>query len=61
MAQIVIKDLKENVELDRQAMRRIIGGQNRQNLSGLPTRQSNLFEKPTFFDPFNLSGFNFHP
>ena len=61
MAQIVIKDLKENVELDRQAMRRIIGGQNRQHFSGLPTRQSNLFEKTTFFDPFNLSGFNFHP
>ena len=61
MAQIVIKDLKESVELDRLAMRRITGGRNRQHLSGLPTHQSSLFQKTTFFDPFNLGGFNFQP
>ena len=61
MARIVIKDLKESVELDRAAMRQITGGWSRQRLSGIPipTCQSSLFEKPTSFDNFNLGGFNF--
>jgi len=52
MARIVIKDLKESVELDREAMRQITGGQSRQhlNLKGSHTYESTLFEKPTAFD-----------
>jgi len=64
MARIVIKDLKESVELDRAAMRQISGGWNRQHLSALPTRatcQSNLFQNTTTFDHFNLGGFDFDP
>jgi hypothetical protein len=61
MAQIVIKDLKESVELDRLAMRRITGGRNWPHLSGMPTHQSGLFQRTAFFDPFNLGGFNFDP
>jgi len=59
MARIVIKDLEENVELDRAAMRQITGGWSRQRLSGIPTYQSSLFQKPTSFDHFNLGGFDF--
>ena len=65
MARIVIKDLKESVELDREAMRQITGGRgwNRQRLSALPTGQSSLLllQKPTSLDHFNLGGFNFDP
>jgi hypothetical protein len=61
MAHIVIKDLKESVELDRMAMRQITGGWNRQRLSGLPGYESSLFLKPTPSDHFNLSGFDFDP
>lgn len=60
MARIVVKDLKESVELDKAAMRRITGGWSRQRLSGIPTYQSNLFQKPTSFDHFNLGGFDFN-
>jgi hypothetical protein len=59
MAHIVIKDLEENVELDRAAMREITGGWSRQRLSGIPSYQSGLFQKPTLFDHFNLGGFDF--
>jgi len=61
MAHIVIKDLKESVELDRAAMRQITGGWNRQRLSGLPGYESSLFQKPAPFDHFNLAGFDFDP
>jgi hypothetical protein len=67
MAHIVINDLTESVELDRLAMRRITGGWSGRRLGGWmdnPARQSSLFQKTTFFDPFNLSGFGFdshHP
>jgi hypothetical protein len=52
MARIVIKDLKESVELDREAMRQITGGQSRQhlNLKGVHTYESTLFQKSTAFD-----------
>jgi len=60
MAHIVIKDLKESVELDRAAMRQITGGWNRQRLGGLPGYESSLFQKPTPFDNFNLAGFDFN-
>jgi hypothetical protein len=59
MAHIVIKDLKESVELDREAMRQITGGWSRQRLSGLPGYESSLFQKPAPFDHFNLAGFDF--
>ena len=59
MAHIVIKDLKESVELDRAAMRQITGGWSRQRLSGIPGYESSLFQKPTPFDHFNLAGFDF--
>lgn len=61
MARIVIKDLKESVELDRAAMRQITGGWSRQRLSAIPNYQSNFFQKPTSFDHFNLAGFDFDP
>ncbi|MGD2073648.1 MAG: hypothetical protein PVI91_02110 [Gammaproteobacteria bacterium] len=61
MATIVIKDLKESVELDRRAMRTITGGWSRQRLSGIPAFQSELFKKPTSFDYFKLSGFQLDP
>jgi len=61
MAHIVIKDLKESVELDRAAMRQITGGWNRQRLSGLPGYESSLFQKPALSDPFNLPGSAFNP
>lgn len=59
MAHIVIKDLKESVELDRAAMRQITGGWSRQRLSGLPDYESSIFQKPAPFDHFNLAGFDF--
>jgi hypothetical protein len=61
MARIVIKDLKESVDLDRAAMRQITGGWNRQRLSGIPAYESCIFQKPTTFDVFNLTGFDFDP
>ena len=59
MARIVIKDLKESVELDRQAMREITGGSSRQRLSGIPGYQSTFFQKPTSFDYFQLPTVDF--
>jgi hypothetical protein len=61
MARIVINDLKESVELDRAAMRRITGGSGRQHLSGVPLYHSSFFQRPTSFDHFNLGGFDFGP
>ena len=61
MARIVIKDLKESVDLDRAAMRQITGGWSRQRLSGIPAYESCLFQKPTSFGHSNLAGFDFDP
>jgi len=61
MARIVVKDLKESVELDRAAMRKITGGRSRQRLSGIPGFHSDLFQNPTSFDHFNLGVFDFDP
>jgi hypothetical protein len=59
MAHIVIKDLKESVELDRAAMRQITGGcWSRQRLSGIPGYESSLFQKPAAVDLLNLTGFD---
>jgi hypothetical protein len=60
MARIVINDLKESVELDRAAMRRITGGWNRQRLGTAAAYESCLFENRGFLDHFNLAGFNFN-
>jgi len=60
MARIVIKDLKESVELDRKAMREITGGSSRQRLSGIPSYQSSFFQKPRSFDYFKLPTFDFN-
>jgi hypothetical protein len=60
MARIVIKDLKESVELDRKAMREITGGSSRQRLSAIPSYQSSFFQKPTSFDYFKLPTFDFN-
>ena len=54
MARIVIKDLKESVELDRQAMREITGGSTLHRRSGVSGYQSPFFQKPTSFDYFQL-------
>jgi hypothetical protein len=63
MARIVIKDLKENVELDREAMRQITGGRSGQHLNlnklnqGLSTYKSNLFQEPATFGYFSPGAF----
>jgi hypothetical protein len=61
MASIVIKDLKESVELDRQAMRAISGGSSRRRLGGAQGFHSELFHKPSSFEVFNLSLFRSEP
>jgi hypothetical protein len=45
MAKIVVKDLDENLELDRKAMRAITGGRSLSRLA-LPPYQSGYFQKP---------------
>jgi hypothetical protein len=61
MANIVIKDLKESVELDRAAMRQITGGWSRQRLSGITACEPSILRKSSFFDRINLAGFDFDP
>jgi hypothetical protein len=46
MARIVIKDLKESVELDREAMRQITGGRSGLRPSALMSYQSSLIKLP---------------
>jgi hypothetical protein len=53
MANIVIKDLKENIELDRKAMRAITGGGTGQRL-GIPSYHSSYFQKPVTFNDLRL-------
>lgn len=48
MANIVVKDLKENAELDRAAMRAIVGGNAGPNL-GLALAQPGHFQNPMSF------------
>jgi hypothetical protein len=60
MAKIVIKDLKESVELDRQAMREITGGSTLQRRSSISGYQSPFFQKPTSFDYFQLPTVDFN-
>jgi len=53
MANIVIKDLTENVELDRKAMRSITGG-NSGPRTGVPSYHSSFFQKPMTFNELKL-------
>lgn len=53
MAHIVIKDLVENVELDREAMRNITGGKVMQR-AGIPSFHSNYFKNPCIFNELNV-------
>jgi hypothetical protein len=48
MANIVVKDLKENVELDREAMRTITGGRAAPNL-GMAAHPIGHFQNPLSF------------
>jgi len=57
MATIVIKDLNQNVELDRKAMRAVTGGRSGSNL-GMPRHHSGLFQKPLSFSEFKPLGFD---
>ena len=54
MANIVIKDLPENTELDRKAMRAITGGRSTQRL-GMPAYHSSYFHKPESFNNLRLT------
>ena len=54
MANIVIKDLQENTELDRKAMRAITGGRSTQRL-GVPSYHSSYFQKPESFNNMRLA------
>ena len=57
MANIVIKDLKENTELDRNAMRAITGGKSGIYRSAL-VHHSSTFSNPFLFNGLRLfSGF----
>lgn len=53
MANIVIKDLKENIELDRKAMRAITGGKSGVLRSAL-THHSSTFSNPLSFNSLRL-------
>jgi hypothetical protein len=55
MASIVIKDLKESVELDRKAMREIIGGWSQRGPIRV-MRSSDIWRTPTSFDIFKFTG-----
>ncbi len=48
MATIVVKDLNQNVELDRKAMRAVTGGRSGAYL-GMPRHHSGLFNNPLSF------------
>jgi hypothetical protein len=61
MARIVIKDLKESVELDREAMRQITGGRSGLRLTHAATDRSSLFRQPTSFSLLQLGGFEVEP
>ena len=53
MANIVIKDLIENVDLDRDAMRKITGGKAVQRI-GIPSFHSNCFRNPCAFSELRV-------
>lgn len=57
MANIVVKDLTENVELDRKAMRKISGGKAGAHTSG--AYHSSYFKNPLSFSALNPVPLNF--
>ena len=57
MANIVVKDLTENVELDRKAMRKISGGKAGAHSSA--AYRSSFFQNPRSFSSLNLVPLNF--
>jgi len=57
MANIVVKDLTENVELDRKAMRKISGGKAGAHSS--TAYRSSYFQNPLSFSALNLVPLNF--
>jgi len=57
MAKIVVKDLTENVELDRKAMRKISGG--KAGAYGSTAYRSNFFKNPLSFSALNPAAFSF--
>jgi hypothetical protein len=59
MATIVIKDLNQNVDLDRKAMRAVTGGRSGSYL-GIPGPHSNHFQNPISFNVFKPISFNFN-
>jgi hypothetical protein len=60
MANIVIKDLKENIALDRKAMRAITGGKSG-TFSNAPAHHSNTFCNPLSFNSLKLFTGNSEP
>jgi hypothetical protein len=58
MASIVVKDLHQNDELDRKAMRAVTGGRSGSYL-GIRGHHSGLFQKPLSFSEFKPLGFDF--
>lgn len=53
MANLVIKDLLENVELDKKAMRAITGGKSGPRV-GMPSYNSSFFQNPLAFNELKL-------
>jgi len=53
MAKLIIKDLTENVELDRKAMRAITGGKSGPRV-GMPSYNSSFFQNPLSFNQLKL-------
>jgi hypothetical protein len=53
MTNIVIKDLKENIELDRKAMQAISGGKSG-TFSSAPAHHSSTFSNPFSFNGLRL-------
>ncbi len=53
MANLIIKDLIENVELDRKAMRAITGGKSGPRI-GMPAYNSSFFQNSLSFNTLKL-------
>ena len=58
MATIVVKDLNQNIELDKKAMRAITGGRSG-SYFGMSRQHSGLFQKPLSFNDFKPLGVDF--
>jgi len=59
MANLVVKDLKENVELDREAMRAVTGGRTSAPSLGMAAAHTGHFQNPLSFGaPSLMPGLN---